>query len=69
MLIIPMSNEEEDPGAWGDPAVLHPNCFEGVYQELFKQEATTIIQIGIGSVQDIWAGLNTESDEEAGIED
>lgn len=59
----------DDDGTPYDPGAMHPNCFEELIETLFKSEATALFQIGIGSVQDIWAGMNTESDEQAGITD
>lgn len=56
-----------DDDSLGEASVFHTTCFEELLQQLYKTEMHALFQIGIGPVSDIWAGMNTESDEQAGI--
>lgn len=65
-VVVCALDEDNNPT---EPGAMHPTCFEELIHILFTSEATALFQIGIGSVQDIWVGMNTDSDEEAGISD
>ena len=67
-LVVPVEIHE-DGQEYGTPLPLHQTCFIEVFDSIFQQEDTAHFEIYIGTVFDLWAGLFTESDEEAGIED
>lgn len=69
VLLVPHEDEESptSPEEEQSPMLLHPTCYIDIFNAVFQQEGTTMFEVYIGHVYDLWAGLYTESDEEAGL--
>jgi hypothetical protein len=69
VLLVPVVPDDAGGENYGDPMFLHQTCFLEVFDSFFKQELTTHFEMYVGTVFDIWAGLFTDDDTEAGIPD
>lgn len=69
VLVIPvLPHADEIEYDYNNLAIFHPNCYVEVFNAIFQQESiTTHYQVYIGSVFDLWAGLYTDDDDEAGV--
>jgi hypothetical protein len=43
-------------------AVTHPACWEELLSQFFRQETGIVLTVAIGNVEDLYAGLFSESD-------
>lgn len=64
--VIPDQEYHEEP-IDETPALMHGNCYLEVFNQIFTQEKRAGFSIVIAPVFDLWAGLFTDNDAEAGV--